>query len=282
VARWPYNTAGAHAAGCARRTMTHHSLRRIESDQNAVFKDLRRALSGRDIRKNGLVLVSGARNIRDVLLAYPDRCEAWVTCDGQVERTWWTKPTPPSVLPADAAWYQLSPRLFRELDIFGTHGPLVFMRTPPVEAWDSTAGLRPGCTLLVPFQAPENVGAVIRSAVAMGVNDVVLLEGCGNPYHPKAIRASAGAVFRPHLMRGPAMDDLPANITVIPLSAEGRDVAGVVFPERFALLPGAEGSGLPARFRADAVAIPMDGRVESLNAATAAAVFLYLWSRARR
>ena len=53
------------------------------------------------------------------------------------------------------------------------------------------------------------------------------------------------------------------------------------FPQGFGLLPGVEGPGLPDRFRAHALAIPMAGNVESLNAATAAAIALYLWSRSR-
>jgi tRNA G18 (ribose-2'-O)-methylase SpoU len=269
-----YNAAGVQSADRIRTIMTGHSLRRIESDQNAIFKGLRKALSGREIRKNGSVLVAGPKTIRDVLHAFPGLCEAWVNCEGQ--------PDPPLALPAGTAWYRLSPRLFRALDVFGTGAPLLLVKVPPVQAWDAASGLGPGCTLLVPFQDPENVGAVIRSAVAMGASDVVLLAGCGNPYHPRAIRASAGAVFHARLMTGPAIDELPANVSVVPLSAEGEDISRIEFPESFALLPGVEGPGLPGRFRARAVSIPIDDRVESLNGATAAAIFLYLWARTRR
>ncbi|MDH4036623.1 MAG: RNA methyltransferase [Candidatus Krumholzibacteria bacterium] len=254
--------------------MTQPSARRIESARNAIFKDLRRALSGREIRKSGLVLVSGPKTIRDVLQAFPDRCEAWVNREGQ--------PDPPLALPPGAAWFQLAAGLFRELDIFGTDAPLLLVRTPPMSAWDAAAPLPMGCTLLVPFQDPENVGAVIRSAAAMGVTNIVLLAGSGNPYHPRAIRASAGAVFHASLMSGPEIGALPAGLAVIPLSGEGGDVADFQFPERFALLPGLEGPGLPAAMRSRALSIPISDRVESLNAATAVAVFLYLWSRARR
>ena len=253
--------------------MTQRPFRRIESDRNALYKALRRALSAREIRKDGRVLVSGPKTIRDVIGAFPGLCEAWVSSDGQ--------PEPPDALPAGAAWYQLAPRLFDALDLFGTGAPLLLSRTPPLAGWRADAELRPGCTLLIPFQDPDNVGAVIRSAVAFGVRDVVLLAGCGHPFHPKAMRASSGAVFHVNLMTGPSIDALPDDLVVLPLSAGGTDVSRVAFPARFALLPGVEGPGLPDRLRRRAVSIPIDARLESLNAATATAIVLYLWSRSR-
>jgi tRNA G18 (ribose-2'-O)-methylase SpoU len=251
--------------------MTQRPFRRIESEQNAAYKALKGALSTREMRRSGTALVSGPKVIRDALRMFPERCEAWVSAAGQ--------PEPPLALPEGAAWYQLSTRLFNSVDLFGTGQPLLLIRTPPIVAWD--AGLAPGCSLLVPFQDPENVGAVIRSAVAFGVTDVILLAGCGHPYHPRALRASSGAAFQATLMTGPAIDDLPDDLVVVPLSAEGADIASFPFPDRFALLPGVEGHGLPGRFRSRAVSIAIDSRVESLNAATAAAIALYLFRCAR-
>ena len=253
--------------------MTQRPYRRIESEQNAVYKALKGALSAREMRRSGSALVSGPKVIRDALRMFPERCEAWVSAAGQ--------PEPPLALPEGAAWYQLSARLFSSLDVFGTGQPLLLVRTPTIAAWNPATGLAPGCTLLVPFQDPENVGAVIRSAVAFGVTDVILLAGCGHPYHPKALRASSGASLQATLLSGPAIDDLPDNLVVVPLSAQGVDVASFSFPERFALLPGVEGPGLPNRFRNRAVSITIDDRVESLNAATAAAIVLYLFRCAR-
>ncbi|MFW6284688.1 MAG: TrmH family RNA methyltransferase, partial [Desulfosalsimonas sp.] len=143
-------------------------------------------------------------------------------------------------------------------------------------------GLEPGCSVLVPFQDPENVGAVIRSAVAFGAKNIVLLAEAAHPFHPRAIRASGGAVMHANLMQGPSISDLPDDLPVAALSMEGRSLAEFDFPDTFALLPGVEVPGLPAGFRKNAVSIPMGGTVESLNAAAAAAVALYAWSRAKQ
>jgi tRNA G18 (ribose-2'-O)-methylase SpoU len=69
----------------------------------------------------------------------------------------------------------------------------------------------------------------------------------------------------------------------VALSPGGADIGAFAFPERFGLLVGLEGAGLPPAWRASAVGIPMAPGSESLNAAAATAVALYVWSsRSRR
>jgi tRNA G18 (ribose-2'-O)-methylase SpoU len=251
--------------------MTERKPHRIESDDNRVFKQLRRTLSGRGIRKYGSVLVSGAKNVEDVLRASPSLCEAWVSKAGHAD--------PPEGLPEGAVWYQLPARLFRTLDVAGTDSPLLLVQSPPMGKWRVEDGFEPGCTLLVPFQDPENVGAVIRSAVAFGVTNVVLLAESAHPLHPKSLRASSGAVFHASLFEGPSVAELPAGLPIVALSPEGTEVSGYEFPAAFGLLPGVEGPGLPAHLRRGALSIPTSPAVESLNSATAAAIALYLWRR---
>ncbi len=247
---------------------------RIDSPHNQRFKDLRRLLSAKGIRRQGLALAAGPRLVAEVLAGHPGRCRAWIT-PLNVEAP------PPDDAPAGLEWLQLAPALFRELDTLGTHAPLLLLDAPEPAVWDPAGGLPPGASLLVPFQDPENTGAVIRSAVAFGMTRVILLRECAHPYHPKTLRASGGAVLHAELMSGPALEDLPADLPVVALSGEGTDIAAFTFPETFALLPGLEGSGLPETRRRHAVAIPIRPEVESLNAAAATSVALYLWSRSR-
>jgi 16S rRNA (guanine527-N7)-methyltransferase len=251
--------------------MSTRSIRRIESEDNRVFKRLVQMLTGRGIRKHDAAIVSGPKIIADILHASPELADAWISTPKQS--------TPPPTLPASAAWYEVSPRLFQKLDLAGTDAPLLLVKTPEMPAWEPEHGFAPGCSLLVPFQDPENVGAVIRSAVAFGVAEVVLLAEAAHPYHPKSLRASGGAVFLATLRRGPSLAALPDTLPIVPLSADGADVSTFAFPERFGFLPGIEGPGLPDRFRARALSIPMSGAVESLNAAAATAIVLYLWSK---
>ncbi len=163
--------------------------------------------------------------------------------------------------------------------MFGTASPLLLVRIDEISEWHASEGLQKGCTLFVPFQDPENVGAVIRTAVAFGVSSIILLAEAANPYHPKAIRASGGIVFRANLFEGPSIKDLPEDLPIRPLSKEGESISNFPFPESFGLLPGMEGPGLPERLRQRGLSIPIRPEVESLNAVVAAAIALFEWSK---
>ncbi|MBR9980220.1 MAG: class I SAM-dependent methyltransferase [Desulfatitalea sp.] len=260
----PPRAVAAKAAG-------RHRVVAVTSDQNSRFKALKKLLAGRGIKKAGQLLVAGARPVQEALADLPRQSRAWITCE---ERN-----PPPETAPAHLEWLQLSDPLFQALDIFGTRAPLLLMDAPAMAPWTPDEGFPPGCSLLVPFQDPENIGTVIRSAAAFGVTQVILLAESAHPCHPKALRASGGAVLRVRLRQGPSLADLPPHLPVVALSAEGQDIAAKTFPRAFGLLAGLEGEGLPTPWRTQAVRIPIDPSVESLNAATAAAVALYEWRR---
>jgi 23S rRNA (guanosine2251-2'-O)-methyltransferase len=133
-------------------------------------------------------------------------------------------------------------------------------------------------------QDPQNFGAVIRSAVAMGATAVVWPEHSSAPLSPATFRASAGAVEHATLCRvgslPNALEDLRARgVTVVGLDM-GGDVAidKVDLAKPVALVAGAEGKGLRKTVKRSCDAIvrlPMPGPVASLNASVAVAVALY-------
>ncbi len=253
------------------KAMDQYPLSVIESEQNAVFKDLKKLLTGRGIKKHQMALISGFRQVVEILRDFPERCAAWITTHKQ-------SPPPPDA-PKHLKWYQLANPLFKIIDAAGTDAPILLVKIPEMPQWTPSDGLLPGCSLLIPFQDPENVGAVIRSAVAFGVHHVILLAESAHPYHPKALRSSGGAALRARFFQGPALIDIPRTLPVVALSPEGKDITTLTFPDTFAFLPGMEGSGLPDHLRESACSIPIRKEVESLNAATATAIALYIWSR---
>ncbi len=249
---------------------SRREVRDIQSPANATFKHLAALQSSRGVRRAGMALVAGVRPVQEILRDFPERCVAWVG-DSTV--------TPPQDIPAELAWYRAQRDLFRRLDVSGTGGPLLLVRVPEFPPW-TEADWAPGCTLFIPFQDPENVGASLRSAAAFGVERVVLLEEAAHPFHPKSARAAGGSpLMRLRFYRGPALRALqPEKFPILALSTAGRDLAGFDFPAIFGLLPGLEGPGLPPAFRGpEALRIPVAPGVESLNAATATAIALYVW-----
>jgi TrmH family RNA methyltransferase len=127
---------------------------------------------------------------------------------------------------------------------------------------------------------PGNVGTLIRTADAFGAS-VGLSPGCGDPTGPKALRASAGAIFRVPL----GGFDEPAGRRVALVAHRGTPLAELEPAEPTVFVLGAEREGLPDEVVAacDAVAsIPIEARAESLNVAVAGAIALYERTRGAR
>lgn len=247
-------------------------VREVSSETNPMFKHCRDLLTGRGIRKSGQALLAGQRPVKEVLDRFAAHVDAWLTePDG---------PPPPV---AGLEWVRVAKPLFKELDVSGTHAPLLLVRVPTMAQWSDESPWPMGCTLFVPFQDPENVGAVIRSAAAFSVARVVLLEGAAHPFHPRSARAAGPALFQVPLLHGPGIRELTStHAPILALATEGPSVEDTPFPDRFGLVPGVEGPGLPESLRAGpTVRVPIAPGVESLNAATATAIALFAW-RGRR
>jgi len=251
-------------------------MRDVTSEANPTFKLARELLTGRGIRKHGQALLAGQRPIVEVLARFRDHVLGWLTDP--------SGPPPPHEAGSRLTWIRLAGPLYQELDSAGTHAPLLLVRVPEMTQWSDADDWPDGCTLFVPFQDPENVGAVIRSAAAFGVARVVLLRESAHPFHPKSARAAGPALFQVRLLQGPSIQDLKCErAPLIALATDGPELSSQPFPERFGLVAGLEGPGLPAHLRAGPrLYIPLAPGVESLNAAAAVAVALYEWGRRGR
>lgn len=142
------------------------------------------------------------------------------------------------------------------------------------ERW-APAPAGPLCVYLHGVSDPGNVGTVLRSAAAFGASCVALGPGAADPFSPKAVRASMGAVFGVPLARVDDVEELP-GIKVALVPGHGLALSELKVQHDLSLLIGAERSGLPEQVaaRADLIAhIPI--RTHSLNAAMAATVALY-------
>jgi TrmH family RNA methyltransferase len=140
------------------------------------------------------------------------------------------------------------------------------------ERWAVPAG--PLCVALWGVGDPGNVGAIVRSALAFGAASVVVGPGSADPFGPKAVRASMGAIFAVPVARAARVDELPGERVAL-VARGGEPLTGPAAGDA-TLVVGAEREGLAPEVVAacDRVAhIPIAS--ESLNAAMAATVALY-------
>ncbi len=140
----------------------------------------------------------------------------------------------------------------------------------------------PLCVYLHGVGDPGNVGTVLRGALAFGASSVALGPGCADPYGPKAVRASMGAIFAVELARVEDLRELPGErVALVAGSGEPLYVLSAKLARSaITLLVGSEREGLPEELvsACEHVAhIPIEE--ESLNAAMAASVALYEMTR---
>jgi TrmH family RNA methyltransferase len=163
------------------------------------------------------------------------------------------------------------PKILAEVST-AAHPPRVIgvYRRDALPAWEE----RPVTIALWKLADPGNVGTLIRTADAFGAA-VALSPGCADPTSPKALRATAGSIWRVPLG---TWDDITGTRVAL-VAHGGEPLASLDLAGRITFLLGAERAGLPADVERDVDAsIPIVG-AESLNVASAGAVALYEWSK---
>jgi RNA methyltransferase, TrmH family len=238
----------------------------ITSAANPRLKLVRRLASRRQRERLGLFVCEGEDLVQAALEAGIHPVEVLV----DAER--------PPLLEGLAEAEPVEPRLLAEVSSLG-HPPrviAVFRRAdlPQLDPADAP----PVGTALWHVGDPGNIGTVLRASDGLGPAFVALSPGCGDPTGPKALRASAGAVFRVPLGR---FDDAPRPRAAL-VTRGGTPLPALELPERVTLVLGAEREGLPDEVAAACelqTTIPLEPTAESLNVAVSAAIALYEWRR---
>jgi tRNA G18 (ribose-2'-O)-methylase SpoU len=248
----------------------------------ADYRDLRDVQLRRSLEvEHGLFIAEGEKVVRRAV-------EAGFAVRSFLMASRWLDGLADVLAGTDAPCYVVSEQLAEDVTGFHVHrGALASLRRRPLPSVDDVlAGAR---TVVVVEDVVDhtNVGAIFRSAAALGVDAVLLSPRCADPLYRRSVKVAMGAVFALPWTRLPDWyDALPAlaaagfgtvGLTLADGAVPVEDaVAGV---DRLALVMGGEGHGLSPRWSATAdrlAVIPMAAGIDSLNVAAAAAVACYV------
>lgn len=246
----------------------------ITSSANTLYKRWKDLSNSKGIRKHGEFILMGDDLIRE-FLANPGDWDIHHEIIPEGKNSLWDANKSAKAPRA----YVLSPSLFSEIDVLGTHSNLLVLGLPDWSEADLSKESS-GLELVSPLGDPSNLGALVRSALAFGVTSMILARESANPFHPKSVKASAGAVLKMKFTKGPSIRDYKAAGETWALDMNGEALQSVRWPKNFRLLIGEEGPGVPELEGIHKISIKTKG-VESLNATVAAAVALYEYSRSR-
>lgn len=228
----------------------------IDSAQNASFKKYLSLTGAKGLKKEGLFLLSGEKLVRE-FLKKPNLSIVSELVTAKL------KP-----LTKNAA--QLSTALFNEIDVLGTHFNILVLKQPEIDVIEISQHKPRGIEVVLPVGDPGNLGALLRSCEAFGVERVILTQEAAHPFLPKSVKASAGSALRIGLLQGPALKDIPAQSMA--LDMQGTSLYSFRWPKDGLLVVGEEGAGLSQHFK-QRISIPTKN-VESLNAVVAASIAL--------
>lgn len=270
---------------------SQNRLRRIEGRHNPLLKELRQAFSRAERTESGDCAIEGIRILEEAIRSglrfrsiffresaknLADRLLPQI--GSHVETLLLPDKTFDSSVPSETPQGVAA---LVHLKVFSIADVLERLQVGPV-------------VVLVGLQDPGNLGTILRSAEAFGSAGVVLGEGTVSPFNPKAIRASAGSIFRLPLVIAKENGEMEKTVSrlreghlrlLATSSHKGMPLDQAPLAQPAAVFIGNEGSGLPRALMStvdELVAIPHTPQVESLNAGVAASIILYEAARQRR
>ena len=139
--------------------------------------------------------------------------------------------------------------------------------------------------ILSSLRDPGNLGSVIRSAVAFGVDHIIVTADSADLYNPKTVRSAMGSLFRVKISKVSDLNscievlmELGRNVYAAELSEKAKPLSAVSFSGRDIVIIGNEGHGIPKEISdkcTGSLYIPISKKTESLNASVAAAIFMW-------
>jgi TrmH family RNA methyltransferase len=254
----------------------------ITSRQNPRVKDTARLRTGRERQRQGRFLIDGAREVILAVMAGVHCIEAFV-CD-QLCDSAESHQAIDALKSAGAEMLSVTPEVYAKL-AFGQRndGVIAVAEAPRRKLGDLQLPCQPIVAVLDGIEKPGNVGAILRSADAAGVDAVIVADGRTDLYNPNTIRASLGTVFRDNVCEATSTETLAwLSAKDLPVIAARPDALALYtdidLSRGAAIVLGSEAEGLSDAWReakATPVRLPMHGLADSLNVSVTAAILFY-------
>lgn len=248
-------------------------MKTITSRDNPLFKELKKlAESARERHKTGQLLLDGAHLIQAYMDTFGEPELVVVSGAGQA-----TDALHLLQDLGDVRQVMMPGNLFAEISpVASPTGILAVAKIPQLPA----PGEPEFAVLLEDIQDPGNLGSILRSAAAAGVQVAYLSAGCADVWSPKTLRGGQGAQFVVPVVEKADLVKVCTEFrgTLLAASLKGESLYAMDLTGPMAFIFGNEGAGLTEDMlnsSSHRVRIPMPGDVESLNAAAAAAVCLF-------
>ncbi|MCI5955939.1 MAG: RNA methyltransferase [Clostridiales bacterium] len=253
-------------------------MKTLTSLKNPVVQAARALSSARERAARGACLLDGEHMVGEALAMCPDAVEALFVDEARAGQY--------AALLAQAGQHTQSYAVPAHVlsaiaQVKTPQGVAAVCKLPPQRPLDS---LGDKLVLLENVQDPGNVGTVLRTLDAAGFDGCILTPGCADPFGPKTLRATMGSVFRVPLCAVQDAAEAARALAARGYATVAAALDGQPFYERGPLgrkvcvLIGNEGAGLTPQAVAACThryRLPMRGGAESLNAAVAAAIFMY-------
>ncbi|MED4878882.1 RNA methyltransferase [Anoxybacillus geothermalis] len=244
-------------------------MKRIESPKNARVKQWKKLLTKKGRDETGLFLLEGFHLVEEAVKSRAPLVELMVDERTAIPPGW--DVSVPVVIVTEAVMKAIS-------STETPQGIAAVCRKLPAELEGVKTAL-----LIDAVQDPGNLGTMIRTADAAGIDAVILGEGCADVYNPKVVRATQGSLFHLPVVKGDLVQwiarfkeqGIPVYGTALENAVDYRTVPP---SSSFALLVGNEGSGVRREWlemTTETIYIPIYGQAESLNVAVAAGILLY-------
>ena len=248
----------------------------ISSRDNPLFKQIAKLQqSGRFRKEAGLSVLEGVRLCLDAA-ASGCRFQKLIVS----KSAYAAEPAVGALAAAADECFALEDRLFAKLsDTVSPQGVICVFEPPK---WELSIRPNGRYVALERLQDPSNLGAISRTAEALGIDGLILSVDACDPFSPKSLRASMGALVRLPVLRPREflsfLREIPLPVYACVVEKTAKSVGRVDFSGGGIALIGNEAKGLSNEALAasdERITIPMPGRAESLNAAVAASIVMW-------